>query len=294
MAFSYANNSFFLLLCVCLNFSAIAFGGNFNTDFNIIFGDKRAIIQNGGNSMTLEMDKYSGSGIGSKNDYLFGRFDMQIKLVPENSAGTVTAYYLSSQGPHHDEIDIEFLGNLSGDPYILSTNLYAHGNGGHEMQYYLWFDPTQDFHTYSIDWNPQRIIILVDNIPIRVMHNRQNIGVAFPTRQPMKLYTTLWNGDSWATRWGQVKIDWSKAPFIASFRNFNANACIPSSSNNCYGFNSGKNKGLNGETKMKLKEIHAKWNVYDYCRDFRRYAHGLPYECRKTNNRKGLQDEDFE
>lgn len=94
MAFSYANNSFFLLLCVCLNFSTIAFGGNFNTDFNIIFGDKRAIIQNGGNSMTLEMDKYSGSGIGSKNDYLFGRFDMQIKLVPENSAGTVTAYYV--------------------------------------------------------------------------------------------------------------------------------------------------------------------------------------------------------
>ncbi|KAL5101380.1 hypothetical protein RYX36_005707, partial [Vicia faba] len=63
---------------------------------------------------------------------------------------------LSSQGPHHDEINIEFLGNLSG-PYILSTNLYANGNGSHEMQYYLWFDPTQDFHTYSIDWNPQRI-----------------------------------------------------------------------------------------------------------------------------------------
>ncbi|KAL5101381.1 hypothetical protein RYX36_005708 [Vicia faba] len=244
--------------------------------------------------MILEMDKYSGSGIGSKNEYLFGRFDMQIKLVPGNSAGTVTAYYLSSQGPHHDEIDLEFLGNLSGDPYVLSTNLYANGNGGHEMQYYLWFDPTQDFHTYSIDWNLQRIIILVDNIPIRVMHNRQNIGVAFPTRQPMRLHTTLWNGDSWATRWGKVKIDWSKAPFIASFRNFNANACVPSSSNNCYGFNGGKNKGLNGETKMKLKEIHEKWNIYDYCRDFRRYARGLPYECRKTNNRKSIQDVDFE
>ncbi|CAK8543643.1 unnamed protein product [Lathyrus sativus] len=279
MAFSYANNSVFLLLCLCLTFSTIAFGGNFDTDFNILFGEKRANVQDGGNCMTLTMDKYSGSGIGTKNEYLFGRFDMQIKLVPGHSAGTVTAYYLSSQGTHHDEIDMEFLGNLSGDPYILSTNLYANGIGGREVQFYLWFDPTKDFHTYSIDWNPHRIIILVDNIPIRVIHNRENVGVAFPTRQPMKLYTTLWNGDSWATRGGQVKIDWSKAPFTAGFRNFNANACIPTPSNNCLGFNGGENKGLSDETRKKLKEIYSKLIVYDYCRDFIRFSRGLPYEC---------------
>ncbi|WJX62534.1 xyloglucan:xyloglucosyl transferase [Trifolium repens] len=101
----------------------------------------------------------------------------------------------------------------------------------------------------------------------------------------MKLYTTLWNGDTWATRGGKVKIDWSKAPFTAEFRNFNANACIPSPSNNCLSFNGGKNKGHSSKTRKQLKVIHSKWVVYDYCRDFRRYARGLPYECRKANNR---------
>lgn len=68
--------------------------GNFYTDFDISWGNGRAQIHNNGELLTLSLDKISGSGIQSKNEYLFGKIDMQIKLVRGNSAGIVTTYYV--------------------------------------------------------------------------------------------------------------------------------------------------------------------------------------------------------
>ncbi|XP_068345541.1 xyloglucan endotransglucosylase protein 1-like isoform X1 [Pyrus communis] len=279
-----------LSLSITCVMAMAASAGNFYQDFDFTFGDGRAKILNGGQLLTLNLDQASGSGFKSKNDYLFGRIDMQIKLVAGNSAGTVTAYYLSSEGPTHDEIDFEFLGNVSGDPYTLHTNVFSQGKGNREQQFHLWFDPTKAFHTYSIVWNMQRIIFLVDNIPIRVFNNLESVGVPFPKNQPMRIYSSLWNADDWATRGGLVKTDWTKAPFTASYRNFKANACTAGSSSSCasiastnsVGDSAWQTQGLDAAGRNRLRWVQQKFMVYNYCNDLKRFPQGLPAECRRS------------
>ncbi|CAH1441438.1 unnamed protein product [Lactuca virosa] len=115
---------------------------------------------------------------------------MLIKLVPGNSAGTVTTFYLSSVGNYHDETHFEFLGSSSGQPYIMHTNIFLQGKANMEQEFNFWFDPTVDFHNYTIHWNPNAVVCYVDSIPIMVFRNYRSEGIGG----------------------GLVKIDWTCVP----------------------------------------------------------------------------------
>ncbi|KAJ4709353.1 Xyloglucan endotransglucosylase/hydrolase [Melia azedarach] len=281
-----------LLLMYILLFNylmVLLFASNFYQDFEITWGNGKVKILNHGEIVTLYLDKDSGSGFQSKNEFVFGKIDMQIKLVSGNSAGTVTSYYLASQGLTWDEIDFEFLGNLSGDPYIFHTNVITQGRGDREQQFYPWFDPTADFHTYSILWNPKTIVFYVDHTPVREFKNLEKINIPYPKNQPMRIHSSLWNADDWATRGGLVKTDWTKSPFTASCRNFSVKACIlhsrsaaslcPSNSSSAWL----KLEQLDETSREKLKWVQKNYMVYNYCADTKRFPKGLPPECAATN-----------
>lgn len=268
----------YLSLLIILNLFTVE--ATFSDNFEISWGN--VILLNNGQTVQLTMDESSGSGFQSKNEYLFGSVSMKIKLISGNSAGTVTSYYMSSEASSHDELDFEFLGNLQGNPYILQTNVFASGVGNREQRLNAWFDPTADFHNYSILWNQKQIVFWVDSIPIRVFKNNEAAGVPYPNERPMKIISTLYNGEDWATDGGRVKIDWNYAPFIASYQSFEVDACsgASESSSPCANdwWDQPEFQSLNQQQLSQLNWVRTNYMIYDYCHDASRFPTPPP-EC---------------
>ncbi|CAL5011319.1 unnamed protein product [Urochloa decumbens] len=257
-------------------------------DVEPMWGEDHISFHTGGDgveTLALCLDKDHGSGFRSKGSYIFARYDIDLKLVANDSAGTVTTVYLTPDlvpPEDHDEIDMEFLGNVSGEPYTLHTNIFVNGAGNREQQFRLWFDPANDFHTYSVEWNPKHIIMFIDGTPIRAYKNEPSRGVPFPTLRRLRLDGSLWNADDWATQGGRVKTDWTQAPFHAYYRNFRVTPCTPppgmaSCADAPPESLAWFDKGLDAAALRKARAEHL---LYDYCEDRNRLKDsGLPKEC---------------
>ncbi|XP_059315611.1 xyloglucan endotransglucosylase/hydrolase protein 2-like [Lycium ferocissimum] len=275
---------FHLLLSALLVLSRVFEGQAlpFDKNYNISWGNNNVKSLNNGEEIQLSLDKFSGSGIQSKQSYSSGSFKMRIKLPSKDSAGVVTTFYLHSHTSNHDELDFEFLGNREGKPYTLQTNVFANGVGDREQRIQLWFDPTANFHEYSILWNSHQTVFFVDEIPIRVYKNNSHRGVGYPS-QPMQSEATIWNGETWATDNGSAKINWSNSPFTAQFQGFNIEGCTSSNGIKCnstkFWWNSKQFWKLNHSQEKSYKDIRSKHMVYDYCKDTNRFQ--TTPECSK-------------
>ncbi|XP_057948917.1 probable xyloglucan endotransglucosylase/hydrolase protein 33 [Malania oleifera] len=263
--------------------------------FSEFFGGSHIKLMNNGSYANLILDKISGSGLVSKNKYNYGFFSAAVKLPPGFTSGVVVAFYMSNADvfPHaHDEIDIELLGREKRTDWVLQTNIYSNGDVkiGREEKFYLWFDPTEQFHHYSIIWNSHHVVFLVDNIPVREVLHNEAISSAYPTK-PMSVYATIWDGSEWATHGGKYPVDYKHAPFVSSFGEMEIDGCIvlnndnktqPCSNNR--GFSSfDPTEGeefarLSKQQAMGLQWARNKLMFYSYCKDIHRFK-VLPPEC---------------
>lgn len=256
-------------------------------DFNQVYrnqwGPQHQTIDQG--TLTIWLDRKSGSGFKSLQRYRSGYFGADIKLDPGYTAGVNTNIYLSNAEDfpgHHDEVDIEFLGTTLNEPYVLQTNVYIKGSGdgkiiGRENQFHLWFDPTQDFHTYAVLWTANEIIFLVDDVPIRRYARKSDD--TFPLR-PMSVYGSIWDASSWATDDGKYKADYRYQPFTGKYRNFRTSGCPDNGPASCRPLSASPsgNGGLSLQQVSAMNWVQQNYLVYDYCRDPTR-DHSLTSEC---------------
>ncbi|KAM3192027.1 hypothetical protein ACQJBY_069337 [Aegilops geniculata] len=256
----------------------------FNRAYSNKWGPQHQTLSGDHSAITIWLDKTCGSGFKSKHAYRNGYFATRIKLPAGYTAGTNTAFYLSNNEAHpgfHDEIDMEFLGTIPGEPYTLQTNVYVRGSGdgriiGREMRFHLWFDPTAGFHNYAILWNPDAITFFVDDVPIRRYERKTKL--TFPDR-PMWAYGSIWDASDWATDHGRYRADYRYQPFVARFDRFVVAGCGPNAPASCRPARASPvGTGLTRQQYAAMRWAQQRHMVYYYCQDFRR-DRSLTPEC---------------
>ncbi|RYP71756.1 hypothetical protein DL770_008074 [Monosporascus sp. CRB-9-2] len=163
---------------------------------------------------------------------LGGRYDVEMKIAP--GQGIVSSAVLWSDV--QDEIDWEFTGNQHGvkpfpppdGQWTVETNVFSHGKMWDGATAYQKEDykPTEQFHTYSVEWDENGINWYVDNRLTRSLSAKDTPqGFVFPS-SPMKLQIGIWGGgdpdnNDWTVQWAGGEIDSKGLPYTAYVKNVN-------------------------------------------------------------------------
>lgn len=164
---------------------------------------------------------------------MFGRVDVKMKAAP--GTGIVSSIVLESDDL--DEIDLEFLG---GDTTQVETNVSLKAFSWHACAdsvcqffgkgnttaydravYYNVQTPQSTFHTYSVDWNSDRIEFIIDGTTVRTISSTDPLtlnGKNYP-QTPMRVKLGNWAGGGpsepqGTIEWAGGPTDFTKGPFV--------------------------------------------------------------------------------
>ena len=136
-------------------------------DFDFTHSGYTSIEPSTGNIVLAMPKKTTGSLVTTTRSFLYGKASLRMKTA--RSRGVVTAFVLISA--IGDEIDFECLG---GDLTMVQSNYYSQGQLDYtRMQRFpVAGDTWATYHTYEIDWDPDRIVWYVDGKPCLLYTSR--------------------------------------------------------------------------------------------------------------------------
>ncbi|KAL6629763.1 hypothetical protein ACP70R_029528 [Stipagrostis hirtigluma subsp. patula] len=266
----------------------------FEEGYAPLFGHDNILRSADDRTVSLLLDRSTGSGFISSSMYQHGFFTASIKLPSDYTAGVVVAFYASNGDvfeKRHDELDFEFLGNIRGKPWRVQTNVYGNGSvsRGREERYVLPFDPTTEFHRYSILWTAAAVAFYVDDVPVREVRRSAAMAGDFPAK-PMSLYATVWDASTWATSGGRYRVNYRYGPFVASFTDLALAGCrvdpallrTGPAAEECAeaeeALRASEPAVMTLEKQQAMRRFREQNMVYSYCYDALRYPVPFP-EC---------------
>lgn len=163
-------------------------------------------------ALLLQMPKNSGGSVISSTKYLWYG-NVAATLETSHLGGVVTAFILFSD--IQDEIDYEFVGYNTTE---IQTNFYHMGVTNYtNSRNYSVLDTFLNYHTYEIDWTPDKIEWIVDGESKRTLlradtWNETSKTYMYP-QTPSRIQMSLWPGGDKSNapgtiEWAGGAIDW--------------------------------------------------------------------------------------
>lgn len=170
--------------------------------------------------------KYTSARIFTEQDFLYGRFEIRAKLP--RGKGTWPAIWMLPSDPFKYATkckDGEWQGNANCDAWPNSGEIdimehvgyqmgHIHGTVHNEAYYWVKWeqrkgrilldDVADAFHTYSLEWSPDRIDAFVDDTLYFTYVNEKNGWNAWPYDHPFRVILNVAVGGAWGRAGGGI------------------------------------------------------------------------------------------
>lgn len=174
-----------------------------------------AIVKNGKLFITArkeikENNQYTSARLFTKDkaEFKYGRIEVSAKLPP--GRGTWPAIWMLGKNrqelgwPDCGEIDImEHVGYDRDSVHgTIHTKAYNHIKGTQKSKAIFIKDPYTAFNTYAIEWTPEKIDFLVNDVVYNHIDNEHKTTAEWPFDQPFYLILNLAVGGNWGGKMG--------------------------------------------------------------------------------------------
>ena len=159
---------------------------------------------------TRDKNNYTSARLNTKDkaEFMYGRIEISAKLPA--GRGTWPAIWMLGKNrkevswPECGEIDImEHVGyNPDSIHGTVHTKAYNHIKGTQKGKAIFIENPYTEFNTYAIEWTPEKIDFLVNNVVYNHIENEHLSSAEWPFDQPFYLILNLAVGGNWGGKMG--------------------------------------------------------------------------------------------